>query len=83
MRIIARIIARRELGHETLGWAIETGDIRAVVEPRVLAHQIFMGFIQALRLWSAGFLGSELFEAQTVHCRTLMLAAVANELLRS
>jgi len=72
-----------DLGHETLGWAIETGDIQAVVEPRVLAHQIFMGFIQALRLWSGGFLSSALFEAQVVHFRTLMLAAVANEPLRT
>jgi len=72
-----------DLGHEAIGWAIETGDIQAVVEPRVLAHQIFMAFIHALRMLSSGLSSSELFEAQVVHFRTLMLAAVANEPLRS
>jgi len=72
-----------DLGHEAIGSAVETGDIQAVVEPRVLAHQIFMGFIQALRMWSSGLSSSDLFEAQVVHFRTLVLAAVANEPLRS
>jgi len=72
-----------DLGHEAIGWAVETGDIQAVVEPRVLAHQIFMAFIQALRMWSSGLSSSDLFDAQVVHFRTLMLAAVANEPLRS
>jgi len=72
-----------DLGHESIGWAVETGDIQAVVEPRVLAHQIFMAFIHALRMWSSGLSSSDLFQAQVVHFRTLMLAAVANEPLRS
>ena len=67
-----------DLGREAIGGAIETGDIQAVVEPRVLAHQIFMGFIQALRMWSSGLSSSNLFEAQVIHFRSLMLAAVAN-----
>lgn len=71
-----------DLGHESIGWAVEAGDIQAVVDPRVLSHQIFMAFTQALRMWSSG-LSSDLFGAQVVHFRTLMLAAVANEPLRS
>ena len=72
-----------DLGHECIGRAIEVGDIQALVEPRVLAHQIFMAFVHALRMWSSGMCSSELFEAQVVHFRVLMLAAVANEPLRS
>lgn len=72
-----------DLGHECIAQAIEAGDLQARVAPRVLAHQIFMTFIHALRMWSSGMCSSDLFEAQVVHFRVLMLAAVANEPLRS
>ena len=42
-----------------------------------------MAFVHALRMWSSGLCSSDLFEAQVVHFRVLMLAAVANEPLRS
>ena len=71
-----------DLGHECIGLAIEAGDLRALVDPRVLAHQIFMTFIHALRMWSSGSSSSALFAAQVTHFRTLILAAVANEPLR-
>lgn len=72
-----------DLGHESIGRAIAAGDLDEFVEPRVLAHQIFMAFVHALRMWSSGLCSSELFEAQVVHFRVLMLAAVAREPLRS
>lgn len=72
-----------DLGHESIRSAVRTGEIQPVVDPRVLAHQIFMGFVHALRMWSSGLSSSDLFEAQVVHFRTLMLAGVANEPLRS
>jgi len=80
MGVIRRCV---DLGHESIRSAVRTGEIQAVVEPRVLAHQIFMGFVHALRTWSSGLSSSDLFEAQVAHFRTLMLAGVANEPLRS
>lgn len=71
-----------DLGEASLRWAIETGDLRAVVEPRVLSHQIFMAFVHSLRMWSSGLASARLFEAQVLHFRTLMLAGVASEPLR-
>jgi len=71
-----------DLGEVSLRWAIETGALQAVVEPRVLSHQIFMAFVHSLRMWSSGVTSSRLFEAQVLHFRTLMLAGVASEPLR-
>ncbi len=72
-----------DLGHESIAQAIEAGDLEPLVEPRVLAHQIFMAFVHALRTWSSGGSSSDLFAAQVAHFRSVMLAAVAHEPLRS
>lgn len=81
-RLLGLIRRCVDLGHGCIALAIEAGQLQAIADPRVLAHQIFMTFIHALRMWSSGLSSSDLFAAQVIHFRTLILAAVANEPLR-
>jgi AcrR family transcriptional regulator len=80
LEVIRRCV---DLGNDCIGEAIEVGDLQSVVGPRVLAHQIFMAFVHALRMWSSGTTNSDLFGVQVAHFRTLMLAGVATDDLRS
>ncbi|MEM9177891.1 MAG: TetR/AcrR family transcriptional regulator [Myxococcota bacterium] len=71
-----------DLGEPFIARLIERGDLMDLVSARVLAHQIFMSFVHALRMWASELTDTAQFRVQVDHAMALTLAGVANDPFR-
>lgn len=77
--LMARV---RKLHEDALRDAMREGLLDASFSPRVLAHQVLMGYGQALRLWSREVFDQRALRAQALHAWALYLLAAATDASR-
>jgi len=77
---VPRTIRRCEaMAEQALGAAVEQGVLTPVLSPRVLAHQIFMAYLQAMHGWAVGMLSDRGFRSQALHGLFICLVAAATD----
>jgi AcrR family transcriptional regulator len=70
------------MAEEALNAAVGQGLLVNTLSPRLLAHQIFMAYVQALRGWALGSLSDRGFLSQALHAQLLCLTAAATDRAR-
>ena len=72
----------RSWHEEALRSAMHAGLLDASFSAQVLAHQVLMGYGQAVRLWSRGIFDAHALRAQALHVWALHLLAVSTDASR-